>query len=179
MIVAPWTATGRSLLCLLFFFLSCCVRRLVSSFVAHKFCRHVAAVFNSFLFVTVIVVISPLLHLSERLPTHNAIPRFIRIALSLNLAFFLFFSQISAVTSTTSSGVSSELVIRPSASDHGSVFRCHVLHPALAGKPYEVSFTLQVLCKFFCIFSCFLVFLLFAAVISPSSRTDGFSRLTS
>ncbi|KAH9404754.1 cell differentiation [Tyrophagus putrescentiae] len=52
--------------------------------------------------------------------------------------------EISAVTTTTGSGVSSELVIRPSASDHGSVFRCHVLHPALP-KPYEVSFTLQVL----------------------------------
>lgn len=63
--------------------------------------------------------------------------------------FFCFssFCQISAVTTTTGSGISSELVIRPSSSDHGAVFRCHVLHPALL-KPYEVSFALQVLCKF-------------------------------
>lgn len=68
--------------------------------------------------------------------------------------FFFFFSsfcQISAVTTTTGSGISSELVIRPSSSDHGAVFRCHVLHPALL-KPYEVSFALQVLCKFQCDF---------------------------
>lgn len=84
----------------------------------------------------------------------------------LTLIFFSF--QISAVTSTSGSGVSSELVIRPSASDHGSVFRCHVLHPALAGKPYEVSFTLQVLCKWsFFIFTCFCC-CLSAPLISPS-----------
>ena len=67
---------------------------------------------------------------------------------------FLFWlnGQISAPTATTGSGISSELVIRPTANDHGSVYRCHVLHPAL-DKPYEVSFTLQVLCKsIFCLY---------------------------
>ncbi|KPM11977.1 sticks and stones-like protein, partial [Sarcoptes scabiei] len=54
---------------------------------------------------------------------------------------------ISALTTTTGSGISSELVLRPTANDHDSTFRCHVLHPALT-KSYEVTFTLQVIFHF-------------------------------
>ncbi|CAG2166889.1 unnamed protein product, partial [Oppiella nova] len=48
---------------------------------------------------------------------------------------------ISAISSLTGSGVSSELVIRAEPQDNGHTFKCRVLHPAL-DKPYEISFKL-------------------------------------
>ncbi|CAG2111842.1 unnamed protein product, partial [Medioppia subpectinata] len=51
--------------------------------------------------------------------------------------------EISAISSLTGSGVSSELVIRPEPQDNGQTFKCRVLHPALQ-KPYEIAFKLTV-----------------------------------
>ncbi|KAH7639691.1 sticks and stones-like protein [Dermatophagoides farinae] len=52
--------------------------------------------------------------------------------------------EISALATTTGTGINSELVLRPTSNDHGQIFRCHVVHPSLE-KPYEVFFTLHVI----------------------------------
>ncbi|XP_054169092.1 synaptogenesis protein syg-2-like [Oppia nitens] len=51
--------------------------------------------------------------------------------------------EISAISSQTGSGVSSELVIRAEIEDNGHTFKCRVYHPAL-DKPYEITFQLIV-----------------------------------
>ncbi|KAI1284948.1 Nephrin [Halotydeus destructor] len=51
--------------------------------------------------------------------------------------------EISAITSVTGSGVSSELVIRPTMADNGTIYRCRASSPALSG-PLVAEFKLTV-----------------------------------
>ena len=84
----------------------------------------------------------PILFLS-----HNVCPLHFFFSFSRSPPFNLILKKkISALATTTGTGINSELVLRPTSNDHGQIFRCHVVHPSLE-KPYEVFFTLHVICK--------------------------------